>query len=691
MTKLTLGIEVYFLRNNMKRLTSLFLGGILAMGIATSATAQTKVSSLLITNANGQVTLNTNSSGLLVNKNITLTSSTGKTLLLEVPELSANQTFTFPTTGGTLLTNASGGNVYNGTQTFPTTQDQGNALINSINAGSLQINTARLNLSGYAQESWVTTQINSAIAGLNLGGDISALDARVTALENANYLTTSSLASYLDVNDFATETWVNSQGFLKSADLATNSTITNLQNSITSINNTINDLGSTYATDAELASAISGLGLSQYALASDLTSLGTTVTNNYNTLNTAINNLGSTYATDQELSDAISNIDLSQYALASDLTSLGTTVTNNYNTLNTAITNLSNSVTNLGSTYATDAELTAAINGLSTVYAPLSLVQTYTTGFNSLDGRISALEGNMTTVQGTLASLPTTYAPISLVTTVNNLGSTYATDAELASAISGLSNTYAPISLVTTVNDLGNTYATDAELASAISGLSSTYAPISLVSSVNTNTTAIANLNSTYATDAELTAAIATVSAGGGLGTSNILAASPITKSVSGSNVTIGLSSSYLSDNIAVTSPITKSVSNGVVTLGYTAPSNPSSGGATPGTVYAGNTVVAWGEFTCTETNGSITASPSFGNATIARTAAGTYTVTLPNSSVQTGICVVTFTNSEGGAASAVRNNNVYTLYARKLNGGGLVDKATQSEFFKISYMIMAY
>jgi len=123
----------------MKRISSLLALGFLSLGLATSATAQTKVTQLVIQNSTGTTKLSQTSGGLDVNNRLILhcTTTPTNTVTLIVPSTSGmgNANFMFPTSGGTLLTT--------------TANDvNGDAMIAAINEGTTQIDAARLDLSG---------------------------------------------------------------------------------------------------------------------------------------------------------------------------------------------------------------------------------------------------------------------------------------------------------------------------------------------------------------------------------------------------------------------------------------------------------------------------------------------------------------------------------------------------------------
>jgi len=225
--------------------------------------------------------------------------------------------------------------------------------------------------------------------------------------------------------------------------------------------------GTLVATGTSLVSGssqISYTGLSNIpaGIVSGSSQIDITATTGYSTFSgavaTTISNLGSTYATDAELSSVSG-------AFATTVANLGSTYATDAE-LSSVSGAIVSTINNLGSTYATDSELNTVSGAFATTIGNLD--NTYAT------------DASVTSVSGAFA------------TTIGNLGSTYATDSEL-STVSG--------AFATTIGNLGNTYATDAELSSLSGAVATT----------------VANLGSTYATDAELSSvsgAIATRDAG---------------------------------------------------------------------------------------------------------------------------------------------------------------------------------
>lgn len=152
-------------------------------------------------------------------------------------------------------------------------------------------------LTGYAKETWVTSQIttnnNNYTTTTNLNSllaakaDQTALDATNTALGTettnrtsadtahsnrldaieADYLTSSDLGTYAttaQIADMATETWVNNQGFLKSADLTGYATTSWVEGKGYVTSTSLTSTLASYATDSELTTATSDMETKTY-------------------------------------------------------------------------------------------------------------------------------------------------------------------------------------------------------------------------------------------------------------------------------------------------------------------------------------------------------------------------------------------------------------------------------------------
>lgn len=232
----------------MKRITSLLALGFFSLGLATSASAQTKVTQLVIQNATGTTKLSQTSEGMTVDNYLILQRSgnANSTVKLTAPASNGTREFLFPESSGTLLTNAT--NTFTSTQTFPTTAAQGDALIASINGGSTKIDAARLNIT---LPSSGLTSIGSAAAPLN----------------NLTFFTDGSGNATGQLNLAASNTWTGTQSFALNAAQG----------------------------DALIASINAGTpgGLTGYATSSALSTLAGSVTANTTSLTTLSNSLTS--------------------------------------------------------------------------------------------------------------------------------------------------------------------------------------------------------------------------------------------------------------------------------------------------------------------------------------------------------------------------------------------------------------
>jgi hypothetical protein len=228
----------------MKRISSLLALGFLSLGLATSATAQTKVTQLVIQNTTGTTKLSQTSSGLDITNKLIIhcPAVPANSVTLQVPYSASalNTVLTFPATGGTLLTtepneingdamiaainegtgvieaarldlsglgvggvqtvaapalnntltfggtltdidislNLGNANTWTATQTFPVTLNQGNALINSINAGNIA-------LTGYVTSSSLSTTLNGYVTNSYLTSNYTTTLDMHTAITNA--------------------------------------------------------------------------------------------------------------------------------------------------------------------------------------------------------------------------------------------------------------------------------------------------------------------------------------------------------------------------------------------------------------------------------------------------------------------------------------------------------------------------
>jgi hypothetical protein len=168
----------------MNRISSLLALGVLSLGLATSASAQTKVTQLVIQNANGTTKLSHTTGGLDITNKIIIhcPSVPGNSVTLQVPNSvnPLNTTLTFPTEDGTLLTTA------------PTALN-GDAMIAAINEGSGLIDAARLNI-----------DLGS------LGGGVTSVDG--TLLNNLTFFTNSLTGAVTgQLNLSSNNTWIGNQ------------------------------------------------------------------------------------------------------------------------------------------------------------------------------------------------------------------------------------------------------------------------------------------------------------------------------------------------------------------------------------------------------------------------------------------------------------------------------------------------
>jgi hypothetical protein len=214
---------------------------------------------------------------------------------------------------------------------------------------------------------------------------------------------------------------------------------------------------------------------------------------------TRFDNLGSGFATDSELATVSSSF-------AGDITNIYNTYATDIelglvsSSFATSITGINNTINGLDTTYATDAQLTAVSSSL--VQADSNINATITAVSSSLVQTIQGVDSRLTAVSGSLATRID-----NVNTAINNLGSTYATDAELISVSSSFAATTSTNvqiarlnsgsfagridSINTTINNLGSTYATDSELASVSSSFATrvTTSEGTLSSAVSLNTT----------------------------------------------------------------------------------------------------------------------------------------------------------------------------------------------------------
>jgi hypothetical protein len=245
----------------MNRITLLALG-FLSLGIATSASAQTKVTQLIVQNAAGTTKLSqitstgVGGSALHVDNNLILQRpGTTSTVTLSVPSIgAANINFDFPSTGGTLLTSAAN-------------STNGSAIIGAINQSNLKINAANLDLTGFSSgvqtvaagdlslnisgtsnvtatlntanaNTWTATQTfpttlaqgNALIAAINAGtaGSLTGYVTNTSLTSTlANYATTSAMNTAISnaVSGSSSTPGVTSQGELTASNTALSSAV----------------------------------------------------------------------------------------------------------------------------------------------------------------------------------------------------------------------------------------------------------------------------------------------------------------------------------------------------------------------------------------------------------------------------------------------------------------------------------
>ena len=209
---------------------------------------------------------------------------------------------------------------------------------------------------------------------------------------------------------------------------ARQSAVTGLAGDIATINSTISALDATYATDAQVTAAVAAEATArQTAAAAGAAAVTTALTNEASTRLSAdnalsgrlttvegqISNLDATYATDAQVSSAVSaEAALRTTAVAgvaSDLTSEVTRATAAEGSLDSRLDTVEGTLAALDATYATDAQVTAAVaaetaarqaasaaGGAAVTAALTSEAQTRLAADNALDGRLDTIEANFT-------------------------------------------------------------------------------------------------------------------------------------------------------------------------------------------------------------------------------------------------------------------------------------------------------
>ena len=243
-----------------------------------------------------------------------------------------------------------------------------------------------------------------------------------------------------------------------------------------SIATRFDNLGTGFATDSELATVSS-------SLASSITNIYSThatdaeLTNVSSSFSVTITDIKSAYATNAHVSNISSSF-------ASDIVNIYNTYATDTelatvsSSLASGIVSINNAINGLDNTYATDAQLTAVSSSLvqvdSTLNATITAVSSSFASTTSTNLQIGLQRS------GSFASRIDT-----INTTISNLNSIYATDADLISVSSSFASTTSTNlqkgvinsgsfagridSLVSSLNNLGSTYATDSEL-STVSG-----------------------------------------------------------------------------------------------------------------------------------------------------------------------------------------------------------------------------
>lgn len=302
------GSANFFLRKTMKRIASLLALGFFSLGLATSASAQTKVTQLVIQNATGTSKISQTQNGVVIDNYLLLQRpGSNGTIKLIPPSGSDSLNFTFPSGGGQLLTSAT--NSFVGTQTFPVTPDQGNALIASINAANTgTINAARLNLTG------LTMGGVQSVAGANLSLNVGGTATDVT----------------LSLNPGFANTWTAVQTFPSGNDATGIAQGNALIASINAGNTALNG----YATSSALTALSGTVATNTSNIATNTGNIGT-LTTNLGNLTTSVNTNTGNIAT---LTTNLGNLSTT---VAGHATSINT-LNSNYTSLSTAITNLTN-------------------------------------------------------------------------------------------------------------------------------------------------------------------------------------------------------------------------------------------------------------------------------------------------------------------------------------------------------------
>ena len=272
----------------------------------------------------------------------------------------------------------------------------------------------------------------------------------------------------------------------------------------------IANLDGSYATDAQLATVSSSFATTvttnnsrvttiSGSLAGRITTVSGSLAGRITTLDTTVSNLDSTYATDAQLAAVSASFANKVTTINGTLSGLDSTYATDAQ-LNTVsgslagrITTLNNTVNSLDSTYATDVQLanvsqsvanTFAANRNTALLNSASFASTATATTSRLTNVSSSLAGRIDTINTTIGNLDSTYATDAQLAVVSSSYSAYRTTTvpALSSSLAGRITT-----LNNTVNNLDATYTTDAQL-STVSG--------SLAGRIATNTTNISSVTS---------------------------------------------------------------------------------------------------------------------------------------------------------------------------------------------------
>lgn len=265
-----------------------------------------------------------------------------------------------------------------------------------------------------------------------------------------------------------------------------------------SIATRFDNLGTGFATDSELVNVSS-------SLAGDITNIynthatDTELTNVSSSFSVTITDIKSAYATNAHVSNISSSF-------AGDIVNIyntyatDTELANVSSSLASGIVSINNAINGLDNTYATDAQLTAVSSSLVQVDSNLNAAITAVS--SSFSTSTTQFFENSRQSSGSFAGRID-----NINTTISNLNSIYATDADLISVSSSFASTTSTNlqngvinsgsfatridSINTTLSNLGGTYATDSELAN----ISSSFA--GRIAADETNLVTVTGVNNT--------------------------------------------------------------------------------------------------------------------------------------------------------------------------------------------------